>query len=119
MDKAHPLTLDIYQQMEDVQKTNHRRPRFWVGVGGLKVQQRGYAAKRMDALNKKYSTIAMERALQARKEAGWKGWRHRTSPDGKRAGPSGQGFGPYTMPGAEYNRGVWDGILKPDQTFTV
>jgi hypothetical protein len=119
VDTRLPLTLDIYKQMVEEQKHRYRRVRVWTSSGGLKVVSGGKAGKAYRIIRVKWMDIAAKRARAARKEAGWTGRNYLTSPTGIQTGPNGQYFGKFARPGGEFAEGVWDGVLRPDMTFTV
>jgi hypothetical protein len=119
VDTRHPLTLDIHREMGAAQKKRHRRASFWAWAGGLQVVSRGKAKKAFREIETKWSKIAADRAKQKRKEAGWRGRNYLTSPTGVSTGANGQHFGAYTLPSDEFDKGMWDGILKVNMLFTV
>ncbi len=71
---------------------------FWVTRGGLKIRQRCAAAKAYDKLRREWYDVAAQRALVARKAAGWTGPRFLTTPEGVQTGSNGQYFGPFALP---------------------
>jgi hypothetical protein len=80
---------------------------------------RGKAKKAFWKIHDKWSGLAADRAKAKRKEAGWRGRNYLTSPTGVSAGANDQRFGPYTLPSDEFDKGMWDGILTANMTFTV
>ena len=119
VDTRHPLTLEIHREMGTAQKSRHRRVSIWARAGGLQVVSRGKAKKAFTEIERKWSAIAADRAKAKRKAADWSGWNHLTSPTGISVGANGQNFGPHTLPGDEFDGGMWDGILTEKMTFTV
>ena len=119
VDTRHPLTVEIYREMVAEQKSKYRRASFWVPTGGLQVVSRGKTKKAFWKIHDKWAGLAADRAKSKRKAADWSGWNHLTSPTGISVGANGQRFGPYTLPGDEFDGGMWDGILTEKMTFTV
>jgi hypothetical protein len=115
----HPLTLEIHREMSDEQKGRYRRASIFARAGGLMVVSRGKAKKAFREIELKWMGLAADRAKQARKAAGWRGWNYLTSPTGLSTGANGQRFGAYTLPGDQFDRGMWDGILTDKMSFTV
>ena len=120
VDTRHPLTMEIHAGMGTAQKSRHRRVSIWANnIGGLQVVSGGKAKKAFREIERKWMGIAADRAKQARKAAGWRGWNYLTSPTGASTGANGQRFGEYTLPSDEYDKGMWDGIMTDTMTFTV
>lgn len=119
VDTRHPLTKDIHTEIVADQDKQPRRPTFWGKAGGLELTSGGKSIKAFTKLERKWSGLAAERAKAKRKEAGWRGWNYLTSPTGVTTGPNGQRFGPYALPTDEFDKGMWDGILTANMSFTV
>jgi hypothetical protein len=119
VDTRHPLTMEIHTAMGTAQKSRHRRVSIWAKAGGLQVVSRGKAKKAFREIELKWMSLAANRAKQARKEAGWRGWKYLTSPTGLSTGTNGQRFGTYTLPNDEFDKGMWDGILNSSMLFTI
>ena len=119
VDTCHPLTMAIYKQMAVKQKRGYRRAAAWASAGGLKLVSRGKSIKAFRAIRNRWKTLAENRAYLARTEAGWTGRYSLTSPTGLRTGPNDQPFGRFTLPGDEFDSGMWDGVLKSNLRFTI
>jgi hypothetical protein len=115
-----PLTLEIYREMVKSQKVRHR-VRIWANkVGGLSLPSHGKSKKAFNTIDNKWYKIAEKRAKTARKLAGWKGWNNLTSPAGISRGANDQKFGPFTLPGNQFeDKGIWNGILTESMTFII
>jgi hypothetical protein len=120
---AHPLTKEIYADMDDKQRKSYPKPRITGTVCGLHVAQDGGLDREWSNILAWADKIVVANCRIRRQEAGWTDEKGRNDflvdPNGNKRNPMNMPYGMYTQPSDAYNRGMWTGVLTPDVKFTA